>query len=286
VSFEVQGDTGVQSFSFASGTTLSAVAAAVNQVSDATGVKAQLVNASNQTSGLVLKSTDYGSNAFVSVRKLGSNKAFHTYDKQGGSQIKRDTGADVLALVNGNLALGDGLNVSLHSSTLNANLTLTSAAAQTTGTDYKFTITGGGAKYQIGPDINTLEQVGFGMQSVTATSLGNSTVGYLNSIISGGKNSLVSGNAQQADKILQAAIDQISELRGRLGAFEKNTLQTTMRSSQIAVENLTSSESNIRDANFAAETSKLTRAQILQSAGTQTLRIANTSSQSVLQLLQ
>lgn len=286
VSFQIAGETGVQSFTFASGTALSAVAAAVNQVSDATGVKAQMVSATNPSSGLVLKSTDYGSNAFVSVKKLDSNQSFHTYGKQGGSQVNRDTGADVLALVNGNLALGDGLNVSLHSATLNANLTLTSGAAQKTGTDYKFTITGGGATYQIGPDVNTLQQVGFGMQSVTATALGNSTVGYLNSIISGGKNSLVSGNAAKADKIVQAAIDQIAELRGRLGAFEANTLQTTMQSSQIAVENLTSSQSNIKDANFAKETSAMTRAQILQQAGTQTLKIANNTSQSVLTLLQ
>lgn len=286
VSFQVAGETGVQSFSFASGTALSAVAAAVNQVSDATGVKAQMVSATNPTSGLVLKSTDYGSNAFVSVKKLDNNQSFTTYDKHGGTKATRETGADVLALVNGNLALGNGLNVSLHSATLNADLTLTSGAAQTTGKDYKFTITGGGATYQIGPDVNTLQQVGFGMQSVTATALGNSTVGYLNSIISGGANSLVSGNAAQADKIVQAAIDQVSELRGRLGAFEKNTLQTTMQSSQIAVENLTSSQSNIQDANFALETSKMTRDQILQQAGTQTLKIANNSSQNVLQLLQ
>lgn len=82
------------------------------------------------------------------------------------------------------------------------------------------------------------------------------------------------------------AVNQIAILRGRLGAFERNTLLTTIRSQQIGVENLTASESRIRDADFALETSQLTRAQILANAGTSTLAIANNVSQSVLALLQ
>ena len=51
------------------------------------------------------------------------------------------------------------------------------------------------------------------------------------------------------------------------------------RSLQSQYENLTASESQIRDADFAAETSLLTRAQILTSAGTSTLQLANQQSQ-------
>ncbi len=104
-------------------------------------------------------------------------------------------------------------------------MTLTSGAAQTTGTPYEFTITGGGATYQIGPDVNTQQQVGFGIQSVAASQLGNSIAGFLNSIRSGGDNALTgSGDtatqARKANDILKASIDQISTLRGRLGSFE------------------------------------------------------------------
>ncbi|MFI4882195.1 MAG: flagellin, partial [Phycisphaerales bacterium JB064] len=81
------------------------------------------------------------------------------------------------------------------------------------------------------------------------------------------------------------AIDEITITRGRLGAFERNTLQTNIRSLSLAVENLTASESQIRDADFAAETSLLTRAQILASSGTTVLGIANQQAQNVLQLL-
>ena len=77
----------------------------------------------------------------------------------------------------------------------------------------------------------------------------------------------------------------MTNLRGRLGAFERNTLQTSARSASVALENLTASESAIRDTDFAEETAELTRAQILQQANTSTLALANNSAQNVLSLL-
>jgi flagellin len=286
VTFELQGNKGVQVFSFASGTALSAVAAAVNTVQDATGVTANLVSAGDPTDGMVFQTESFGSDAFVSVRKLSDGEFFSVFDAQGGNEVNRDTGEDVLALVNGNLALGDGLDVTLNNNTLNLGLTLTSGSSQVTGTPFDFTITGGGAKFQIGPAVNSLQQVGFGIQSVAATRLGDSDVGYLNSITTGGDNSLVSGSAREASAIIDTAIDQVTQLRGRLGAFERNTLQTSVRSSSVAMENLTAAESAIRDTDFAAETAELTRTQILQQANTSTLALANNNAQSVLSLLQ
>ena len=86
--------------------------------------------------------------------------------------------------------------------------------------------------------------------------------------------------------MLDKAINEISVLRGRLGAFERNTLQTNISSLQIGLENITSSESKIRDTDFAAETARLTRAQILTQAGTSVLATANASAHNVLALLQ
>ncbi|MEZ6190156.1 MAG: flagellin [Phycisphaerales bacterium] len=287
VTFSVAGTNGVEVFEFVSGTALSAIVFGINAVSDATGVSASISN----VSGIQLNSTGFGSSQFVSVKKLDNGASFNTVDALDGTAINRDEGADVLALVNGNLALGDGLDVTLRTTTLGLELSLTSGAAQTLNTPYEFTITGGGATYQIGPSVNTQQQIGFGIQSVAANNLGNSIVGYLSSLKSGGANSLVTGNdaaeqARRASLVLDESTDQVSILRGRLGAFERNTLQTTLRSSQIAVENLTSAESDIRDTDFAEETAKLTRAQILQQAGTSTLAIANNTASSVLSLLQ
>ena len=74
-------------------------------------------------------------------------------------------------------------------------------------------------------------------------------------------------------------------MRGRLGAFQKNVLQTNINSLSVALENVTASESAIRDADFAAETSALTRAQILVQANTSVLAQANATPQNVLSLL-
>ena len=95
----------------------------------------------------------------------------------------------------------------------------------------------------------------------------------------------MAGRAREASEILDESISQVSSLRGRLGAFERNTLQTAVRSTSIARENLTAAESQIRDTDFAAETAALTRAQVLQQAGTQTLSLANNNAQNVLSLL-
>jgi flagellin len=285
VTLEIQGNVGVQTFSFVSGTALSAVANAVNQIRDATGVTARLDTPLASTSDLIFESAEFGTDAFVSVRSIEGGENFQAFDPTGNA-VLRDEGADVTALVNGNLAVGQGLDVSLNTPTLNVDLTLTSGAAQVLNTNYDFSITGGGALFQIGPSVNSLQQVGFGLNSVAASRLGSERTGYLNSIRTGGSSSLVSGNARNASEIIDVAIEQVSQVRGRLGAFERNTLQTTVRSQQIAMENLTAAESAIRDADFAEETAALTRAQILQQAGTSTLALANSTAQNVLALLQ
>lgn len=288
VTFTLQGTEGAQVFTFVSGTNMSAIVFAVNRTKDSTGVSAALATAGATSSGLRLMSTDYGSDAFVSIDKRGGGGTnFITTDQlgAGSTQTLRDTGEDVLALINGNLALGDGTSVSLRTSSLNIELEMTVAAAQALGTN-TFTITGGGARYQIGSSVESSQQVGFGVQSIAASRLGTEALGFLNTVISGGSNSLVAGNAREASNIIDKAIDQVAIMRGRIGAFEKNTLRTSIRSQQIALENLTSSESQIRDTDFAAETAAMTRNQILVQAGTQTLGIANSSANSVLSLLQ
>jgi flagellin len=109
--------------------------------------------------------------------------------------------------------------------------------------------------------------------------------GFLSTIGSGGANSLVGGNTIQAQTILTESIKQVAELRGRLGAFQKEILATNVNSLNVARENVTASESAIRDADFAAETSALTRAQVLVQANTSILAQANATPQTVLSLL-
>lgn len=284
VTIEVRGVNGVEVFQLTSGQTYASVAEAINRSKDVTGVSATLVGGS----GLVFSSIGFGSDAFVSVQKIPGQTSggfFDTLDALDGNSAQRDTGEDVLALINGSLAIGDGTKIGLRTSALNIELTLTDAAATTPGQTHNFSINGGGALYQIGQRVNSAQQANFGVPSVAASRLGNATVGFLNSIKTGGPNSLIAGRAREASDIIDAATDQITSLRGRIGAFERNTLQSALRSQQVALENLTASESQIRDTDFAKETAELTRAQVLVQAGTSTLAIANSSAQSVLSLL-
>ncbi len=308
---QIRGPEGVRELVLTSGMAFSSVVSAVNQLSELTGVEAALVNG-NANSGLVFRSTEYGSNSFVSVEridtpatgnnwnlfKLDSNAAIPANGVPWGDPSlvagTRDEGADVSALINGILATGDGLNVSINSPSLGMELLLNETfATDPSLTSATFDITGGGSLFQLGPDITALQQTNIGVQSTSAESLGGTLVSgelqFLSSLTKGQVNSLDSAAARNdfsgLEDIVNASIDEVSILRGRLGAFERNVLDTNSRSLQSAYENLTASRSIIRDADFAKETSELTRAQILQSAGTSVLSLANQQSQQVLQLL-
>ncbi|MEM9066758.1 MAG: flagellin [Planctomycetota bacterium] len=321
IELEIAGADGVTVLSFTSGTSLSDIVDGINNQTPFTGVEADLVNPADPNSGMVFRSTDYGSDAFVSVDRLdfvdSATTPFAIARFDDGATIPsfgppfpwtdpnlttvtaagsiRDTGQDVTALINGTLGRGDGLEVSLNTNGLAMDLLLDEAF----GTDpmiaaSNFTVTGGGSLFQIGPDINPQQQENIGIPSVAAERLGgtliNGTLEFLVSLKSGGGNSLAEaidrGNDFTASQdILDTAIDEVSVLRGRLGAFERNVLDPSVRSMQTAFENLSSSVSRIRDADFAAETSALTRAQILTSSSTSVLGLANQQSQTVLQLL-
>ena len=67
----------------------------------------------------------------------------------------------------------------------------------------------------------------------------------------------------------------MSNLRGRLSAFQKNVLGSTIDSLNVALENVSSSQSTIQDTDFASETANLTRNQILVQAATSVLSQAN-----------
>jgi len=93
------------------------------------------------------------------------------------------------------------------------------------------------------------------------------------------------GSARAAITEIDGAISIIASMRGDLGAFQKNTLQTNLNSLSVTLENVTATESFIRDTNMAEETSNFTKNQILVQAGVSVLAQANVVSQSVLQLL-
>src|SRR5262249_40933477 len=172
---------------------------------------------------------------------------------------------------------------------LDVSLTLDNSHAQTLGAvgggNSAFHITGGGADFQLAGKVDIAGKVSLGIGDVAVRKLGDSPDAFLAQLGSGNNVNLSNGDATAAQKVVAKAIEQVSSLRGRLGAFQKNTVGATVRSLGIAAENTAAAESAIRDADFATETAGLTRNQILVSASTQVLALANTAPQSALQLL-
>jgi len=91
--------------------------------------------------------------------------------------------------------------------------------------------------------------------------------------------------ATQALRTVDAALSVVNGMRARFGAIQAR-FESTITNLQTTAENLSGARSRIRDADFAAETARLSRAQILQQAGTAMLAQANALPQQVLQLLQ
>ena len=269
--FQLSGLDGSEVFTFDSGATIAQIVDAVNLVSDSTGVEA-----ANNGGVLELTSTAYGTKAFVDVEVI-SEGASGEFESNLSST--RDTGADINATVNGVAASGDGNTLAIHTSTLDLSITVEDGDS----TDIDFTITGGGAIFQLGPDVVTNQQARIGMASLNTGKLGGTT-GRLYELRSGQGKEL-KNDPTGAAAIVDEVIFKVTELRGRLGAFQRTTLETNIRSLNDTLSNLTEAESAIRDADFAAETARLTRAQILVQSGTAVLAIANQNPQNVLSLL-
>ena len=92
-------------------------------------------------------------------------------------------------------------------------------------------------------------------------------------------------NAEEAIQRVDAALSTINSLRSEFGAIQ-NRFESTIANLQTVSENLAASRGRILDADFAAETAELTKAQILQQAGVSVLTQANAQPQLALSLLQ
>jgi flagellin len=238
-----------------------------------------LGNSDLTDTGLTFESTTYGSDAFVSVKALGANPFDLT--NADGETLDRSAGSDIIARINGIQAVGQGLKASINTSSLDISFNISDGVED--GTTIQFEITGGGAQFQLGPDVVSNQQVRLGIAGVNTATLGGVS-GKLFELRSGGSKSL-SSNVSGAAAIVDEVITQITGLRGRLGAFQKTTLETNIFTLNDTLEALTEAESSIRDADFAAESARLTRAQILVQSGTAVLSIANQNPQNALSLL-
>jgi flagellin len=128
-------------------------------------------------------------------------------------------------------------------------------------------------------------QVGSNAGETLSVSIGDMGASSLTGLFAGAVGDITTAaNATTAITAVNTAIGTVSTERAGLGAVQ-NRLEHKINNLNATVENLTASESRIRDTDMAQEMVSFTRSQILSQAGTAMLAQANQSSQGVLQLL-
>ncbi len=273
-----------------------ALAAAINAVSDQTGVTAK-VNATELVGGSAQTSTANTAAAVV-INGVSTAAFATTTDDESNrtaainaiNDISGQTG--VIASDNGTtitLSAADGRNISAGVATeafgdaIGLDASATSGVYLTTGTvevktstvtlesASKFDVSAGSTNGDSG-----VTDVGFEQGS-----FGGSTSGQFITQID---LTSVEG-AEKALSAIDNALDSVNRERANLGAIQ-NRLDSTVASLAINVENVSAARSRILDADFARETAELSRTQVLQQAGVSILSQANAQPQLVLSLLQ
>ncbi len=272
VTYEITGSKGSATVTVGHGTAAADLADAINALSSVTGVIA---------SGTELVSKHFGADEFVRVEVVsGTNDAGLT-----AGLDTTDSGSDAVVTINDVVASVDGYEASVRTETLDINFTMTDDLVDTDANTEEITVeAGGGATFLLSPNIGLSGKETIGINAVQAYRLGDESIGTLADIASGKSKDLTT-DAEDAQKIVAAAIEQVATMRGRLGSFLNNTVDTTINSLGITSENIAAAESVIRDTDFAEATAELTRNQVLVQAANSVLGIAASTPQTVLGLL-
>ncbi|MDA7887453.1 flagellin [bacterium] len=267
------------SISLNAGLDQNAVVDRINEFSGQTGVVADVDGTATR-----LRTDSFGTAATIDVisdtAAAGTSSGF-------GTTLVQDSGVNIAGTIGGNAATGSG-NVLTGSAGASQGIMVSIAedaadlTSTVTGAQGNITIADNSLIFQIGANQN--QTVSISIDSVDSTGLGIGVAG--NQFTSLNDISVTSAaGAQDALGVIDAAIDEISTLRGTLGAFQGNTLESTATNMRSTLENTVNAESVIRDTDFADEISKFTNSQVLVQAGASVLSSANQSSQLILSLL-
>jgi flagellin len=176
---------------------------------------------------------------------------------------------------NGTNSSGDRANLQTEFAQLQAEIT-----RLTNGTTFNGQVVLSGATaftFQVGAGTTS------GVDTISVTG-GNLATGAVSSAAAAAVSITAVSAATAAITAIDSALDAANTLRANFGAVQ-NRFESVISNLQIAVENQTAARSRIMDADFAAETAALTRAQILQQAGTAMLAQANVQPELALTLL-
>lgn len=282
------------SVALAAGQTISSAVTQLNTALTNGGIKMQAsFNAATQL--FSLSNTEYGSGTTV-ANTISSSLAggstnlnvaaaagtVYNVADDAGSTLAGTQGLDVVGTIEGSAATGSGQFLTSVSGG-SSGLKIKATAAGDLGT---VNVTNGTLQFQIGAFAN--ETVKLAIDDIRANKLGTEATGttYMTSVDVSSID-VTAGNgagAQDAIMVIDAALSQVNTLRSKMGSFQKDVLESTVRNLGVARQNMAASESNIRDADFADEMLQFSRAQILSQTSMSMLTQANQAAQQVLSL--
>jgi flagellin len=254
------------------------------------------LSTSNAGTGTAAVGTDLTTtaNAVISAVDVSGAKAGATYTL---TQVDADTvrlsndldGVLVdLDVTDGTIGADGTLSLNFNGGGHALSITIVGDAAKTvndtlTDLDGLTVITAAGsgsASYRVGAEVG--QDISVTFEDNRTTNLG--TTFTLAALVTDDQSVATINDANDLLTAVDEAISQVSSRRAKLGAAQ-NQVEAAINSLGVAVENMSASESRIRDADIAEVSTELVTRQIMQQAGVSVLAQANTSSQSVLQLL-
>ena len=277
-----------QSINITASDTVQTVLNDINNLSSSTGVSAQFSSA-NGSGTIVLTQQNYGANFKIVENESNALIAGTAGTSSVGTNALANVSA--YALVNGTAQLTSALFSGGVSSTdsglqltdANGNTMLLTEAAMndaTVGSIAAASITSGNLQFQVGANAGQLVYASLG--NVSTTNLGTTVIaGQSVATI----NVTTAQGAANAMNITDSAIQQVSNLRATLGAFEADTLNPAIQYLGVSAENLSAAQSQIQDTNVAAAVVDMTKNQIIEQAATGVLAQANSEPQLVLKLI-
>ncbi|MCH2153095.1 MAG: flagellin [Phycisphaerales bacterium] len=289
VSFEITGPEGVQQFTFADGTNKLDMEAAISTFADELGIEVDL----SSNDELIIRSRDYGSDQMVNVRVTEANgqdangsgfvKAFNgTQWTVEADNEHTDNGVDAQVLINGQMASVQGLVARVVANGFDLEVRIAEEFNTTSG--FNFQIVSGGAFFDVAAGVSRSDLATLGIRSMSTGSIGGID-GVLDEIRSGGSAAIADGDLLKAERIVDAALEEVASIQGRLGSFMRFTLESSRNTLGETLEQVTAAESSIRDADLAWETAALARHQILSQSAMQALSLANSQPMQILSLL-
>ncbi|MEX2244566.1 MAG: flagellin [Fimbriimonadaceae bacterium] len=266
-SFSINGLT----FNVAATDTFGAVVQRINEASGQTGVVAEAVH-DGANGQIVLRQTSYGSNFKVNlVDASGVIQAASGTVSVAGIDAVADVTVGALNPVTFTAGFNGADGLSLSDSKGN-RIVLTEAGNAVATLSNVAQVTVGTAQFQIGGNAGQTTQLS--IPNFSATALGFA-----------GLDVTTAAGATAAITAIDDAIDALNLKRGEIGSFMRNILESNIRSLGVAKENLSATESQIRDTDIADEMTTFTKLQILQQSGLSVLAQANAAPQAVLSLL-